>query len=328
MDISKNWEKLILLLVALLTLGASVFTIKNSLAYGDKFEIPTVKQSDELPPMEKETVITSKTLVEIEQLWTLLEIPPVGGGDPRPIPLFKSITIVEIQGDLIDMSDPNAKKIRPPVDNQWLLDNELDFLSSNVLQQDPDGDEFVTLDEWNAKTLPRDPSSHPTFVGKLEFLARRQQNYIVEFSAQPDAERYQITRHRSSQFEKATFFMRKGETSPDQIFRIDKFEKKEAISNLGIKVDVSELSITYLPDEKSVKLVRRVTTTIPTYYGQFILTIGPEPEEFFVKKGATFFMPIDPETEYKLFDIDTEKAIVSFESEPGTDAKIEIRLKK
>ncbi len=328
MDISKDWEKVVLLLVAVIALFLAVTTIMDSQAYGDKFEIKAVAPSHELPELEKETVITSKNLVEKKSIWTLREIPPSGGGEARPIPLFKSITIVEVGGELIDMSDPNAKKVRPPVSNKWLLDNELDFLNSNVLSRDPDSDGFTTLEEWNVKTSPRDPASHPPYADKLRLIARKQQNYVLEFAAMPDEERYQIIRHPSKQHKRGTFIMRKGETSPDNLFRIDKYEKKEAVSNLGIRVDASVLTITYLTDERTVELVRRVKEVIPTYYGQFILTMGPNPEEFYVKKGSTFRLPIDPETEYKLIDISEEKAVISFESEPGNEAKIEIKLGK
>jgi len=324
MDISKKWEKIVLLVVALLALFLAQSYIRQSMAYGSKFEIQAVTPSDELPEMEKETVVTSRNLVEQKSLWT----PPELGDPPRQIPLFKSITIVEIQGKLIDMTDPKAEKIRPPASNQWLLDNELDFLSSNVLQQDPDDDGFTSLEEWNAKTSPRDPASHPPFADKLVLAARRQKNYILEFAANPDAERFQIIRHPSSGVPRDTFIMRKGETSPDNQFRIDAYEKKEATNQLGIKVDASELAITYLPDGRSVKLVKRERETIPTYFAEFKLNLKGPSEVFHVKKDETFRLPIDPETAYKLIDITPEKAVVSFSPEPGKEVKIEIKLGK
>ncbi|MCF6311867.1 MAG: hypothetical protein L3J39_05395 [Verrucomicrobiales bacterium] len=322
MDISKEWEKLIVVVVALVTIYFAQSYIRQSQAYGSKFAIQTVVPSNELPEMEKETVVTSSNLVEKKSFWTL----PERGNPPRPIPLFKSITIVEIQGELIDMSAPDAKKIRPPASNQWLLEHELNFLNASVLERDPDQDGFTTLEEWNAKTLPRDPASHPPFADKLVLLARRQKNYILEFAAQPDEARFQIIRYPSSGVKRGTFIMRKGETSPDNKFRIDKFEKKQAVNNLGINADASELTITYLADGREVKLVRRVKNPIPTYFAEFKLKMRNGGEKFHVKKGETFRLPIDPETEYKLIDIDPQKAVISFESEPGKEVTIEIKL--
>jgi len=326
MDISKDWEKVILLLVALITLFFAQSYIRQSQAYGSQFEIQAVSPSDVLPEMEKETVVTSRNLLEQKSIWTTREIPASAGGEPRQIPLFKSITVVEVGGETIDMSDPKDGLVREPVSNQWLLDNELNFLSSNVLSQDPDGDGYTTLEEWKAKTSPRDPSDHPPFADKLRLLALRQKNYILEFAAMPDAERFQIIRHPSSNHQRATFILRKGETSKDKLFRIDSYTEKEAVNKLGIKVDASELSITYLPDGRSFKLVKRVKELIPTFFGQFKMTVGADTEEFYVKKGDSFRLPIDPETEYKLIDISAEKAVISFESEPGKEVKIEIKL--
>lgn len=322
MDISKEWEKVILVVVALIALFFAQAYIRQSNAYGSRFDIKPVVPNNELPEIEKATVGAMRNLVEEKLLW----IPPEKGNPPRPIPLFKSITIVEIGGDLIDLSKEKPL-VRPPVSNQWLLENELDFLSSNVLEQDPDGDGFTSLEEWQAKTSPSDPAAHPPFADKLVLVARRQKNYVLEFAAQPDSERFQIIRHPSSGQQRGTYIMRKGETSPDKRFRIDGYEKKEAVSKLGIKVDASELSITYLPDGRSVKLTRRVKEVIPTYYGQFKLSLGPQ-EMLTIKRGESFRLPIDPETEYKLIDIDLEKAVISFESEPGIEVEIEIKLEK
>ncbi len=317
-----------MLLVSLLTLGAAIFSIKGSMAYGTQFKIQTVPRNDEMPKMDTGVVVASKNMVEQKTLWTLPKIAPKGGSKVRDIPLFKSITIVEIGGELIDMSDPDAPLVRAPVPNKWLLDNGLAFLNQDVLAQDPDGDDFSNLDEWKAKTSPGDSSDHPSLIGKLKGLARRQQNYILEFSAQPDEKSYQVIRHQSSKYPRKTFILKKGVESSDKMFRIDSYVKKEAMSKLGIRVDVSVISITYLPDERSVELVKRERTVIPTYYGKFIMDYGPSPEEFYVKKGETFHLPSDPETAYKLIDIDDKKAVILFESEPGVEEKREIELKE
>jgi len=150
---------------------------------------------------------------------------------------------------------------------------------------------------------------------ELEFISRRQQNYMLEFAAMPDAERFQIILHPSSAYKRSMFIMRQGEVSTDKMFRIDGYQDKRAVNKLGVQVNASELSITYLPDGRTFKLIRRVRKAIPTYYGQFKSVNNQDGDEFYVKKGDSFRLPSKPETEYVLIDVTNEKAVISDKSE-------------
>ena len=145
----------------------------------------------------------------------------------------------------------------------------------------------------------------------LEFINRRQQNYVLEFAAMPDAERFQIILHPSMKYKRATFIMRQGDVSADTMFRIDSYQSKRAVNKLGIQVDASELSITYLPDGRTFKLTRRIKKVIPTYYGQFKPGNNQDGDDFYVKKGDSFRLPSKPDTEYILIEVTDEKAVIS-----------------
>ena len=280
--------------------------------------------NDEIPVPDRATVESARKFLDNEVKWVL----PIKGQEaPKPLPLFVSIPIVEIGGDLIDMNDPNAKAIRPPATNQWLLANRLDYLDAGVMQQDIDGDEYSNEEEWEAKSDPRDPSSHPPYTDKLHLLGRKQQSYVLLFQTMPDEKRFQIRQLPSAAHpQPQNFMMTAGETSSDNMFRVESVERKEGRSDLGITVDQSELTVTYLPTGETVKLTRGLETTIPTYYAEFQFELGGG-SKFFVKKGDPFVLPVDPDTKYKLVDIQEQEAEISYEPEPGKEVTLKITPK-
>ena len=310
--------------VGLLAIALSVVFVLKAQAYPETFAIEKISPNDELPVPETAKVESSQKFLDTEIKWVL----PIKGQEaPKPLPLFVSIPIVEIGGELIDMNDPKAKSVRPPASNKWLIDNGLDFLDAGVMSQDPDGDEFNNEEEWTAQTNPRDPASHPTYTDKLVLLSRQQQSYILKFQAMPDEQRFQILRLPSSAWPKQeNFMLRAGETASDNQFRVESIERKTGKSSLGITVDMSELTVTYLPTGETAKLVRGLETVIPTYYAEFEFQLGGG-SKFFVKKGDAFVLPVDPDTKYKLVDIQEQEAEISYEAEPGKEVTLKITPK-
>src|SRR2546421_1284401 len=51
-------------------------------------------------------------------------------------------------------------EVHPPVPNEWLDQFGLPIADADVLEQDPDGDGFNNLEEWQAKTNPTEKNSH------------------------------------------------------------------------------------------------------------------------------------------------------------------------
>lgn len=312
--LKSNWEKAILIVVGVVALAVSTIFILKSQAFPKEFEVEGISPNNEIPQADTGKVEGARKFLDNEVKWVL---PIKGQKAPKPLPLFVSIPIVEIGGELVDMNDPDAKPVRPPATNKWLLDNRLDYLDAGVMQQDIDGDEFSNEEEWLAKSDPRDPASHPPYTDKLHLLSRKQQSYTLLFQTMPDSQRFQIRRIPTSAWpQQENFMMRAGETSSDNQFRVESVEKKEGLNNLNIKVDQSELTITYLPDGETYKLTRGLEETIPTYYAEFEFELGGG-SKFFVRKGDPFVLPVDPDTKYKLIDIQEQEAEISYELEPG-----------
>lgn len=316
----KPWDKWLLLVVAVVVIGLSALFAMQALGFADRFEQVSVTPKNELPPTEEAKSTIAKSLVEKTQTWNN----PMKGDAPKAVPLFVSIPLIEANGVVIDMLDPNAPLLREPVSNAWLMANNLEFLNAGVLGQDSDSDGFNNLAEWEAKTDPKDPSSHPPYAEKLVFASRQKQDYILRFAARPDPERFQIIRLPSVIWpQRETWLMRIGETSKDQQFRIESFEENQVRNNVGINVDASVLKVTYLPKNEVHDLIRNIDTAIPTYFAEMKFILDPAYKEY-IKEGETFSLTADPETKYRVVKVNEDSVIISYQTGSEPEQTLEI----
>lgn len=319
----KAWDKFILLIVGLVVIGLAVMFSMQAMAFGDRFGLNETTPKNDLPETKEALAGAAKSFVEKAKSWSN----PVKGSAPKPVPLFVSIPLIEKDGAVIDMLDPNAPLLRPPASNAWLMSNNLDYLNAGVLSQDSDSDGFPNREEWDAKTNPRDAKSHPPYAAKLIFASRQKQDYIVKFAARPDADRFQIIRVPSAKWpQRETFLMKVGDTSGDQQFRIESFEEKKAVNGVGIEVDASVLKVTYLPKNEVHELVRNVDTSIPTYFAEMKFELDPQFQQY-VKEGETFNLTMDPETKYRVKTVNESSVVVVYQTGSDPEQTLEIPKK-
>ena len=318
-----SWDKMLLVAVALAVVGIGGWFATKAVAFKSQFPVETPKEGNKFPETKTDQAEFATKYVKTVNNWNL----PKKGTPPKPLPLFVSIPIVEINGATIDMLNPEAAPIRPPASNGWLLNHNLDYLSKTVLSQDPDGDGYSNLEEWNGKTDPKSSDSHPPYAQKIALVARRAQVYKIKFATRPDNERFQIQRMPSTRWpKKANDYLRLGEISEDKQIRLDSFEEKFATSSVGIKVDASVLSITFLPTGKKETIVRGIVTDIPTYFAELEFLLEPG-KTFFVKEGDTFSLAKDPGAKYRVVKVTEDSATITYETAPGQEQSIEIKKK-
>jgi hypothetical protein len=319
---NKAWDKFLLLAVSVIVIGWSAVFAMKAIAFGERFGMERATKNDEMPETLEERAAGATAFVEKTQSWAT---PSKGEGSKlKQVPLFVSVPIVEAGGKLIDMSDPEAPQLRPPVTNAWLTSNNLDFLNSSVLSQDPDGDGFTNLAEWEAKTNPVDPKAHPPYAEKLIFASRQQEVYMLRFSARPDAERFQIMRIPTAKWpQRDSFMMKVGETSKDQQFRIESFEEKRAVNSVGIEADATEVTVTYLPKQGAVVLVKGVDTPVPTYFAEMKFELDPQFKQY-VKEGEAFNLAADPDTKYRVSKVNEDSVVITYQTGTEPEQTIEI----
>ena len=145
---------------------------------------------------------------------------------------------------------------------------------------------------------------------RFRFLSTQRQVYRLKFIARPDAERFQVSRVPSAKWPKReTFFLRAGEKSRDEQFRIKSVVEKQWTNKLGIIVMVSELEIVYLPDQTLHTLVQGVEQDIPTRFAELAVA-GEERRRFYVKEGDSFESGEFPGVQFTLVKVTDDGAVI------------------
>lgn len=171
----ENYDRLLLAIFALVLLVCAGLLFNNVRGYHETF----AGLRDQVPQKRSLPVSVDPGKIAAEQ--KKVADPDTWGsrmlGPNRRLPLFVSVPYIaksevdpsgQVKTELLDpyTDDPNGM-IHKPVPNAWLIEHNLDMLAGNVLDQDPDGDGFTNLDEYNGKTDPNDPKSHPPYWTKL-----------------------------------------------------------------------------------------------------------------------------------------------------------------
>lgn len=276
-----NYDKVLLTLAALLALGTAgyLYTLKTSFAEKLVQQKSTPKQDFGEIPTEK--VADSIQRLQQAFVWKMPIL------DNKPVPLNKSITIVLKDGELFDLYTEKTP-LRPPMTNAYLRDNDLEFLSPNVADLDPDGDGFSNLEEFTKNTKPRDAQSLPPLTDKLFFKERVQENYIV--SLQSSEMPIQVKRTEPvapsvfiDVIPKDFGFDR---NAPPR-FTAEKYERKTATVN-GIPKDVSELTVLDKSTGDRFVLVLREPKNLAAFEAVLEFRLTGEVKTYKVQKGGTF----------------------------------------
>lgn len=306
--LEKNYDRLILLLVAVAALAVSGLLITSSLGFGERFVRPEPPRSAELAETGIERITATEELLEETFAW---QAPVIAG---RPIRLNTSVTIVERADEVgggnvtIDMEAPGQPQLRPPMTNEWLLEHNLDFLRSDIGDLDSDGDGFTNLEEFEAGTNPRDPASHPPFTDKLFVTEKVPHPYVLVFQggAPPTMQIRRVEPNTTSQF------LDIGGTAfrDDNRFVLQGYEAKTDPDARPGQQDVSEVEVEDTVRGETFILVRGQQADRGDNTAVFTYTLKGE-QELRVRERNTFSLPNDPSVTYKLIDVNDSRALIS-----------------
>lgn len=314
-----NYEKILIIIMAIAAIAGGGWFIYSSQSFPETLSRKSVKPKpfqEDIPVKDIEEA-TQHAIAEAKS-WSA----PVRNN--KPVPLFKSVLLVLKDNQIYDMftEDP---QLRPPMTNAYLRENKLQYLSPNVGELDPDDDGFTDLEEFNGKTNPTDPNSHPPITDKLFLVQRIEHKYLVTLKSSGDPP-YQVTvvtedgKRRGSFVEIGKPFGVGGRFIPK------KFEKKEVQdAKIGTK-DVSELTVEDTIRKNEIVLVKDVDQNLAEYEAslEFRLKVI---DQFKVKKGENFRIPGHDETTYKMVDVQEDSAVIAPLKADGTPEK-EIVIKR
>ena len=210
-------------------------------------------------------------------------------------------------------------EVHPPVPNEWFEQYSLPIADADVLDQDPDGDGFTNLDEWQGHTNPIDPQSHPAYTSKLKLKSYSQEPFRLVFSSRTE-DTFGIN---TIDLRQPTQFVKIGDNIAGTHSKVAKFTEKTAKDKYGTDQDVSELTLENTETHEQLTLVKERVAISPESVSSFVYTWKGR-KEFVVKKGQEFSLPPEREIRYKLIDVQPNKAVIVSSQKP--DAPIEIGL--
>lgn len=298
--LKKNYDRVLLVVIGLITLVASVMLIMKASAVGQKFPGVDVGNGEkyDAPPVDK--VIGASKHVETPINWKT----PIAEGSEKVYRLFASIPIVWKEGveepiDLFNESTP----LREGISNKYLMDHNLPYRRNDVLDLDLDGDGFSNAEEFAlGGTDPRNKDDYPDPTHKLQLTNISTQPYIVMFASQAGGKDFSVRRMdppgaRLLREEKwPTTWAKLGDSFPasgDDLnrFKALNFEEKDvhmAASSLN-KSNVGVLTVEDSTSGKKIELIQKVKTDIPIYRASFFYNGPGGPAEFKeLEKGDTF----------------------------------------
>jgi len=208
-------------------------------------------------------------------------------------------------------------QVHPPVPNDWFEKFGLPIQDADVLEQDPDGDGFTNVDEWQGGTDPTNKDSHPDYLTKLHLVSATEEPFPFVFASRT-GNTFGLNSIDESE---PTQFLKIGDVIRGTDFKIGKFTEKHERNQYGTTVDVSELLLEHKDTHAQVTLVKEKVATSPQSVTTFVYTWGGR-REFDVRKDQEFSLKPVEEIKYKLVDVQPTKAVIVNTQKPN--ARIEI----
>jgi hypothetical protein len=210
-------------------------------------------------------------------------------------------------------------EVHPPVPNEWLEQFNLPIADADVLTQDPDGDGFSNLDEWQFHTNPTEKNSHPDYLTKLRMKSFTREPFRMVFASWVE-DTFGIN---TIDLKEPTQFLKLGETIRGTRFKLKKFVEKYKVNQYGTSVDVSELTLEHEETKEQLPLVKEKTAISPESVATFVYSWGAG-REIAIRRDQEFSLPPHEEIKYKLVDVQLDKAVIVNAQKP--DEQIEIGL--
>ncbi|MFN2541928.1 MAG: Amuc_1099 family pilus-like system protein [Chthoniobacterales bacterium] len=307
-----HYERVVLLIAALLLLWSAISMARRAVKFPAEFAarnvIVTPKKAS--PPREAVDLARAQEKLQQPGQWAFrgragLFVPEKHFIGPEGLP----VTL-------------KTSEVHPPVPNEWLETYGLPIADADVLSQDPDGDGFNNLDEWQGHTNPIEKTSHPDYLTKLKMKSFTMEPFRFIFSSWV-GDTYAIN---SVDMAEPTQFVRVGETISGTRFKVLKFTPKETTNQYGTTVDVSELTLQHLDTKEQLALVKEKVAISPesvvTFEYSWPSTAAAR--DFIVRRDQEFSLKPNEDIKYKLVDVQPTKAVIVNTRDP--DNQIEVGL--
>src|SRR5947207_12970189 len=152
-----HYDRVTVFAAALFLFASSLLITRNAWQFGDNLGLQSAPPPKPAAPPPK--------AVEMEQAMEKLKQPAQWTFSSRSGLFVPEKHFIGANGQPATLQ---TTEVHPPVPNDWLEQFGLPIAVADVLDQDPDGDGFNNLEEWQGHTNPMDRNSHPEYYTKLK----------------------------------------------------------------------------------------------------------------------------------------------------------------
>lgn len=306
-----NWVKqkydiVILAVATLLLVSNAGWIVMNRMEQSVVQASLIVPKENAIPALSLDAVRQAAALTDSPAKWKSGSDLP--GGTSERGSLLVSRRYLLKDGKLIDPLSEGSEQLHPPITNDWLLANGLDYTDMNIKEKDSDGDGFSNLEEFEKKTNPNDPKDAPASFNKLKLVGFKPVPFRLEFKGDPsgDGKEFQINL-KDLKGSARSQYRKIGDQIEGAPYKILKYESKESTER-NLTVNVSELTVQNTETGESIVLVYNKEANDPTSYGTFRNLLALGDADFTLKKGEEFTIKPDITRKLKLIDITATKA--------------------
>ena len=314
--IQKNYERALLIAAAALAILGSGWIILKASSFKSRFVAEEVTPRNKLEPLAADAVTEAIRRIETVPQW------PVN----LETPLFSSTPFVVMNDKPTEpfrMRDPQGAKLRDPVPNVWLVDNNLDYTSIDVLEQDPDRDGYSNLDEFTAQTDPNSSLSQPGWDTKLYYAERLEEPLTIKLNsfdngtasvafitAGPDGA--EVRRNEFIKVGAATARFEPGRFTITDV-------KTETVERFGSQTQVAVAFMSDTKDRKGgkIRLEQGSLVPHPSYAAKFVYTLTAE--SFEKKEGEDFELRKPAGMTITVEEVTADQAVISYVPEGAND---------
>ena len=319
--IKTKYDRILLGLCALIALVIGAMLIWNILSFSSQFTAPPKvgEKPADMGADKSADIAKALTVLETNVVRKPLTLP---GG--KVADLFVSTPVVKTaDGQIIALLDETAPQLRPPIDNVWLYNNELDLTRDDIAQLDSDGDGYTNLEEFEGKSNPRSRTDVPPFYTKLRYKECVKDPLSLKFAIFNNGE---IQLSRTEPKPSRSAFLREGEVfSVEPRFKVAKVEMRE-VTKEGVTERKPVLIIEDSEAKNAVPLEIQLGQTIerPNLSAKIVDELSGK--DFMLREGQEFELPKMPGTKILVSKLTEDSVILSFIL-PGKTERQEQELK-
>ncbi|KAB2639151.1 MAG: hypothetical protein DVB25_06210 [Verrucomicrobia bacterium] len=323
---SQNYEKAAIGGAAVAALGFVCLGWSKLGSVAEDFNVNTQGAGANNPAVASaDLVAKAVSSLSLNRVWSQAKL------EDRVVDLFTGVQLFVLRdqpGKAVDLF--KSPPIHPPIPNLWWIQNGLDPGLADSPSRDADDDGYTNLEEFLAKTDPKDPKSHPSLINKLKYEKDDSLNWCIR-PGFPDGDAFTFNygdSHNGRNRSKTGITVKPGELFFTEGVMKDRFKYLGMVKRMEMNASThTQMEVTYAKIEDQLPNKKGVIYEIPQFsegreqeFSKYdrsgvlsLEAIGYEGKPETIKENTRFGLPFDsPKKDYLLKKVSPDGVEVEY----------------